>query len=1113
MLKSLIDVPIDVFGGYCPAIVPANLPPGAANIAQDVCFPMAGVRTRGGLGTGVLSLGNAASINGMKSFLPSAGGRDLMIWDSLGNLFKEDPQGTINLINARGYANLFYESQSLFSREYQAFFNGLGGFDIPRQYDDKNWDRVSQVGPGLAPVASDISWPLLSISRAATTGIITGVLDVPWGQAPSLVPGGLITIVGLTADTTLDGTFPVTGVGPSGGGDTQFTAWGNPGSYTISAISRAAIGGGLSLVTATLSGPPSVSHGDIVVVAGVDDESFNGSWVADTLSGNTLTWIDDGPNSISAGGFLYIQNFVGSLYDASPGVPGNYPTGTAGIALVGDLADELPPGITITLAGGSNADWNTSWVTSGVNPPTYLPPGSPGLVGQGAQQGITQVYLDAGAASYPAAQSYGGTATLALNASSPAVSGVAGPAGNISQGLHLVSVAFITRQGFITQAAPWSQWNAQGGLQAALTGIATGPPNIQQRLLLFTPMISPPAVTGTFCSLPTGSTALSKASVMLIPDNTTTTATIDFSDAILISGFQAEYLFSQLELGECSTFLPYNARGVWLGERNKVPNFVNLEFDGGFTATLPDGWTLDPVSGAGGQSALSVNIPGDWADAYAITGDGATVQRGLIRQSAYQDALLVARIEPNTSYSLRVRVMTSGVITQGVFKINLRSLLAGITTTGIVVDTPANHQLLNFEVPANGRYYEFIASLTDVPFAIVPSDLQLQVYSDGTLSNGGTFIVDSIQIFPTLTPVNASTARISRGFNPESFDSVTGQVQVRPGDGQQLRAGFPLRNSLYLAKDHYLGYVTDDGVNEPSSWQFTEVDATTGICGPNAVDWTNEWAVFAERSGLHLCWGSDPVKITPEIQNDATNTGRVSWASINWTAAYTMWVRIDRVNKMILVGAPINGATSPNVVFMLDYRWLDSAEDIASSPLVGYSQFTGKILGHGRGRRWAVWNIAANAMCFAERADGSVQPFFGGIGNGTVFWQQDFLIQGSDNGAAIASQYQGYATPSSIEEQQYQLRAHRKLLGYLKFRAVGVGTLNLAVSTAERSTILRGYALSLNPSGDGERPVNVHGERFFLTCSTNAVGAGFQLEKWIPCLRKDAAALVRGVSS
>jgi len=675
--------------------------------------------------------------------------------------------------------------------------------------------------------------------------------------------------------------------------------------------------------------------------------------------------------------------------------------------------------------------------------------------------------------------------------------------GHVAAGLHQVSLAFLTRQGFITQASPPNSWTAIGNKRAIVADIATGPPNVIARLLLFTPVITPPATTGSFYSLPTGSPQV-PLSTLLIPNNQTTQVTVDFTDAILISGFQANYLFTQLELGESAFMAGYNSRTVYLGERNKQANFVNMTFDGGFKGNTPRGWTASPANGAGGESALANGFNADWGDAYAIVGDGATAIRGLISQSAYQDYLMVPIIGINTAYSVRVRLARVNDVTQGTVHINLTSPSFPFTTVGLAVPVAS----------LKTTYTEFTATLTDNTFPNVPTDLALQVYVDGTLTNGTVVLIDSIEPYPTPTPFNYSTARFSHAFNPESFDGTTGQIQVRPGDGQQLRAAFPIRNNLYLAKDHYLGYVTDDGVNEPAAWAFNEVDASIGICGPNAVDWVEEWAVFAERSGLYICWGSDPVKITPEIQIDATDTGKVSWASINWAAAYCMTVRIDRANKQILVSAPINGALTPNVVFMLDYRWLDTAEEIATSPLVTYSSYTGKILGHGKGRRWAIWNITANSVAFAERVDGTVQPFFGnGVGNGKIYQQIDAKLQPSDDGVAVNSQYRGYGSPSSVEEMQFQLGVHRKLLGYMKWRAVGAGSLLLSIITAQRTTVLRPYTLSLTPPADGGRGVNIHGERFFYQVGTNAVGAFFQLEKLVGLMKKDAAIPVRGTNS
>jgi len=70
------------------------------------------------------------------------------------------------------------------------------------------------------------------------------------------------------------------------------------------------------------------------------------------------------------------------------------------------------------------------------------------------------------------------------------------------------------------------------------------------------------------------------------------------------------------------------------------------------------------------------------------------------------------------------------------------------------------------------------------------------------------------------------------------------------------------------------------------------------------------------------------------------------------------------------------------------------------------------------------------------------------------------------------------------------------------------------MTTTLRSALLRAYALSKSPTGDGEQPINIHGERFFPTIRTNSTpGNWFQLEKLILCMRKDPSIPVRGVSA
>ena len=62
----------------------------------------------------------------------------------------------------------------------------------------------------------------------------------------------------------------------------------------------------------------------------------------------------------------------------------------------------------------------------------------------------------------------------------------------------------------------------------------------------------------------------------------------------------------------------------------------------------------------------------------------------------------------------------------------------------------------------------------------------LRVYADGVPGpSGESFLVDQLEIYPTLSPQNASIVRASRALNAESYDGVTGLL-VPPRDADAL---------------------------------------------------------------------------------------------------------------------------------------------------------------------------------------------------------------------------------------------------------------------------------------------------------------------------------------
>jgi hypothetical protein len=676
-------------------------------------------------------------------------------------------------------------------------------------------------------------------------------------------------------------------------------------------------------------------------------------------------------------------------------------------------------------------------------------------------------------------------------ANSSSSGGTAAPVGSISAGVHQLSVIFVTRQGYLTRPSPPISWTAGGGMRATVTGIPSPATlaNIVARILAF---------TGAGGDLFYYTTGLDGAPQMQIFDNMLSSFTVDFSDTALLAGIEADSLFNLVELGECSGVIGYSDRLFWWGERNKQNNWENLTFDGGFGGTgnnVPLGWTPDATYFAGGAPDSTGEAV--WGADYSILGDGATPTRGLITQSAVSDYNGVPLIQTNTSYSARVKVRVTGALAQGTLHVHLYSLSQNISTTGVAV--PAAQI-------TTGAWKEFIAPITPtIPFTTIPSDLVLRVYADGTPTAGAGFLVDNIEIFPTAQPYNTSLVRASFADDPESYDGVSGFMNVSENDGQTVRAAFLLRERLYFVKDRSMHVTEDDGVNEPASWTINQVSDAVGTPSVQGVDMGEDWAVIAGRSGMYLFDGGEPIKISQEIQP--------LWDTINWAAGQTLWVRVDTRNRRILCGVPTGTATSPNLVLMLDYRSLNSAGEIESLGSILFSTLSGKLYAVGRSRKWCAWYITANSCTLAERSDGTAQVFLGnGVGNGKIYQLSD--TQFSDDGAAINSYYTTYFFLSNELEQQLEVRSHRKLFAYLAVYVEGAGNLNLTafVDNEAFPAALPTLPLSSPGAKDLELPINLLGERVAFRVGTDSPGAWFKLERFVPSLLPDPWAPVRGGS-
>src|SRR5271154_2840154 len=479
-----MDAPIELFGGLVTDMAPADLPHGVSPDCQDLIFSTGGVSTRPGLQALFGPLAGNPTVNYLKTYTTPAGVQRALALDANGNLYKETTPGTLAQIASGLATSSAGNSTTLFGRESLAISDGMTGNDLPRQYDDTNFDRVSQGGPGAGPTVVE-------------ENVIVGIVASPTGAT-------------------------------------------QPAAVTIAASPAGATENGF-LVTITTTAAHGLAAGQSVTITGVAVAGYNGTFSVVAAPNTTqFTYIAGASGLAASGG------------GTSASAAATIQTTSAHGFVVGQL---------VTTTGIGVAAYN------GTFPITAVP---------------DSTHFSFTAYTGGLAASGGGTAAAA---------------GSVDTGVHQVCVIFQTRQGYQTQPGPATSWTASGGQRAVVTNIPTGPSNVVARILCFTG-----AGGDSFFYVGAGTSLFSGN--MVINDNSTTSLVVDFSDAILLAGTNVDDLFLLVGLGDCAGVTDYSERLFWWGERNKMNNWLNLGFDGGFSGPLlphyPLGWTPDAVFAAGG---------------------------------------------------------------------------------------------------------------------------------------------------------------------------------------------------------------------------------------------------------------------------------------------------------------------------------------------------------------------------------------------------------------------------------------------------------------------------------------------------------------------------------
>ena len=1085
---------------------------------------------------------NNVDFNYIKTFENVDGDTLTLALDEAGNLWQENvvaTPGTLAQFYSGISPNSFAKSETYDDREFIAFSDLLMGTDMPRQYNGQWLDRISQVGPGAPPSVTftSTSYTILASPNGVTQPSakvlgngnppLSGGYEIVWSSGPGIASpgnvisfyfhhgvnlpalgfkvGGVVVIAGVQTinGQNPNGTYIITQVGTAPGFNSSgifqiFSVQATTNTFANQAIQAGATYQ-FSLATVTTTVPvPNVQVGSQITLSGVGVASWNNTWtVIETPNAAQLNITS---TSLSAG----IATYDFTLISGSAPTVGEQVTVTGctnGPQVNGtDVFNIVNGVITAVGAGSFSVSINAADVPAG-----------PETNAQGIING-TIFQFDPG---------FGLVGSMTSPIFGNSGGGTIVVAGGLTAGVRQCVVMFLTRNGYLTAPSPPVTFTLNANANSlVVSNIPIGPPNVIARVLAFT------GSNGAFFYwIPVPVTVVSNGqnvtySATIVQDNSSREVTLNFVDAVLLNAspinFQGSNNFAQIELGSSTGIIPFASRIFAWGEQNKVQNFINLSFDGGYLGAAPSGvfeplgWTVDATSGAGGQLIVSQLF----GNSYYIKNTTGSTQAayGMITQTAFQDYNKVAILSPQTFYNVRVTARCPSLIGTGNLVIDLFS-----PSFGAAFGT-ATFPLSSM----TGTMKIFSGTLLITVFQTqVPQDLLLRVWAQN-LPDGGDVEIDRLEVFDPEQPVLSTQLRGSYFDNFEAFDGVTGNLGVAVQNQQPVKTCFTLFDNLYIVRSRSLCSTTDNGITEPLGWTIREI-AGIGTPSINGVDYsgdrdTESWALIASQAGLYLFDGGQPQKISPEIDT--------LWQTINWTYGYTLWVKNDIINRKILIGVPIatpnqwmpnfpvnQNPTQPNVILMLSYRELMTSGAVEYEGSVRQS-YMGELRTFQLGRKWSAWSIQAAYADFIKRPD-TTQPLFfcADTDNGKIYQQ----ITGNylDDGTAIPWQYLTSPMPKTQEAQALGMGSHMMEANFLTVLLQGNGECGLTIYP---DTIASPFAENLgtvtmgNPPswGDSEIPLNAAGARFFIGFENGSLGSNFELSRSVMTILEHPFAPLRG---
>ena len=890
----------------------------------------------------------------------------------------------------------------------------------------------------------------------------------------------------------------------------------------------------LTFATLTTSTPiPNLTTGAQIQITGASPAQWNNTWtITDTLlSGsydiNSSQMLANGTAqfqysnasttgqiAVTAGQIIEISGLTNNLVFNTTGVVGPAPTGSS--FTVSGFPGNIPAQANPTPETGQAVTFGTKFLFD------------PGLtyVGEATPSSI-----------------FGDTTSQPGT-----VSVIGGSAIPIGAGVRQGVCYFITENEYeTTPSAPFEFTTSSGTNQIVVSQIPIGPPNVIARGLAFTEAGQNGVAGANFYVIMQPVTTTVDDVVTTVPstiinDNTTTQISLSFTDAVLLNSreidVQGDDLFNLIELGSSAWCVPYASRMFYGLQLNKLDNFTNLTFDGGYNPNptgniQPLGWSINNPAD---QTLITSAVTGQALyikSTYGVT----TAQVGLIYQTAYQDAYLVPIIKPNTLYSVRVTAAIPSGNTMGTLVIDLTDYSSiGFGKTYGSFSVPFSSMSTVMQVFTGTLLTtEFTGSSTAVLQPLTAA-LQLRAYVS-FMGAGADIEIDRIEVFPTVTPYLAAQVFGSYPGQTEAIDasSTGGIIDTTTENAQPCFGGFVNRGVLYLLKQNSMYSTQEDPNSEPGGWGLKEVSPKVGSCGIHAYDSGEGWAMMACRAGIFGFEGSQPARMCGEIIE--------LWNLINWYASPTIVLRNDVYNHrfycliplptginpatglpvnalsyQVLPDAPYNPTpTTPNVMLVCNYLGLETAAELFNSPGVHSTMF-GTLADVDLRRKWSIWQIPSPYADFITQQSKTDALLYicNGIASSKIYELNPEQL--SDDGVAIHDRYCCYGFVNAAKAVTEPIFGkHAKRYNWMQFAAEGAGQLGVTVYP---NTLLAKYPYTVpgritlyEPTlSDFGRPLNIGPtQRVFVEFSTNAVDSWMDVSKLIMTGFADPHSPISGV--